>query len=137
MKVTNNRTRSATVFYKVQGKMKKVKLLPFESLNINEVTDINAVKNNMVISNFVASDRAAYLATLSANTAATVVTSYTFNDGLSVAASQRVDTGFTYNQGNFAANPSVYSAATPQATFAVRKTSVARQTKGRFEVKYR
>lgn len=103
MKVTNNRTRSATVFYKVQGKMKKVKLLPFESLNINEVTDINAVKNNMVISNFVASDRAAYLATLSANTAATVVTSYTFNDGLSVAASQRV----------------------------------ARQTKGRFEVKYR
>jgi hypothetical protein len=53
MKVINNRAKSATVFYKVKGgKMKKVKLKPFESLAINELVDINAVKNTMTISNF-------------------------------------------------------------------------------------
>ena len=51
MKVTNNRAKSATEFYKVKGKMKKVTLKPFESLAINELVDINAVKNTMTISN--------------------------------------------------------------------------------------
>lgn len=137
MKVINNRAKSATVFYKVQGKMKKVKLLPFESLSITDLTDVNAVRNNMVISDFIGSDRQAYYATVSANTAVTIVTAYTFNDGLFVTPKQMVDTGITYTQGNFAAYPAAYSSATPQATFSRRKTPTTRQTKGRFEIKYR
>lgn len=135
MKVTNNRAMSATVFYKVNGKMQKMRLKPFESLAISTLNDINAVRNNMVISNFVASDRASYYATASA-VSLHLVTTYTYNDGLSVSPLQYVDTGYTYTQGNFAAYPVAYSSATPQATFAVRKTPVTRQTKGRFEVKY-
>lgn len=135
MKVTNNRAKSATLFYKVQGKMNKVRLKPFESLSIAGLTDINAVRNNMVISNFVASDRQAYNNTLTATTGVQVVTKYTFNDGLSVSPLQFIDTGITYTQGNFAANPTVYS-GTPQATFSRRKIPVLRQVRGRFEIKY-
>lgn len=135
MKVTNNRAKSATFFYKSRGKMQKVRLKPFESLAVSTLNDINAVRNNMVISNFVAKDRAAYYQTASA-ISLHLVTNYTYNDGLSVSTRQYVDTGYTYTQGNFAAYPYGYSAATPQATFAKRKIPVTRQTKGRFEVKY-
>ncbi len=128
MKVTNNRARTATVFYKVQGKMKKMRLKPFESLNIPELVDINAVKNNMVISNFDATKPASLSATTT-----NVINPY--NDGLKVSLLEFVGTGTTYTQGNFAANAS-YSAATPQATFSRRKATVAKQTKGRFEIKY-
>ncbi len=138
MKVTNNRAKSATVFYKVQGKMKKMKLLPFETLSITDLNDINAVRNNMVIANFIGSDRTPYYNSISATSTTAIIinTAYTFNDGVSVTPKERVDTGFTYNQGNMAAHGS-YSAATPVATFSRRKTPTIRQTKGRFEVKYR
>lgn len=136
MKVINNRAKSATLFYKSQGKMQKVRLKPFESLAVSTLNDINAVRNNMVISNFIATDRAAYYATASA-VSLHLVTTYTYKDGQAVSLKQNVGTGYTYTQGNFAAYPALYSSATPQASFAVRKTPVARQTKGRFEVKYR
>jgi len=128
MKVTNNRARTATVFYKVQGKMKKMRLKPFESLNITDLVDINAVKNNMVISNFAATKPASLSATTT-----NIVNPY--NDGLSVSTLQFVDTGTTYTQGNFAAYGG-YSASTPQATFSRRKTTVEKQVKGRFQIKY-
>lgn len=78
MKVTNNRAKSATVFYKVKGKMKKVKLKPFESLAINELVDINAVKNTMTISNFTPTVPASL-----SGTTFNVVNPY--NDGLAVS----------------------------------------------------
>ncbi len=78
MKVTNNRAKSATVFYKVAGKMNKVKLKPFESLAIDGLVDINAVKNTMTISNF----DATVPSSLSATTF-NVVNPY--NDGLYVS----------------------------------------------------
>lgn len=77
MKVTNNRAKSATVFYKVAGKMNKVKLKPFESLNITGLVDINAVKNTMTISNFTAKP-----ASMSATT--TNITN-PYKDGLAVS----------------------------------------------------
>ena len=111
MKVTNNRAKSSFLFYKIQGKMNKVKLKPFESLNITELVDINSIKNNMVISNFAAVKPGIL-------SASTMNVTNPYNDGLSVSKIE------------------VTSGATSGNTFSRRKTSVAQQVRGRFEVKY-
>lgn len=112
MKITNNRAKTATVFYKVQGKMKKVRLKPFESLSITELVDINAVKNNMVISNF-ASTKPASLSATTTN----IINPY--NDGLSVSKLEWAG-----------------AASITGSTFSRKKTTAAMQVKGRFEIKY-
>lgn len=78
MKVTNNRAKSSVFFHKVNGKMKKVRMKPFESLTIDELVDVNAVKSGMMISNFAST----VPVSLSATTF-NVVNPY--NDGLSVS----------------------------------------------------
>jgi len=115
MKVINNRAKSATVFYKVQGKMKKVKLKPFESLSITELVDINAVKNSMVISNFTQ----AQLLTLGSASA----TTFNINNPYDAKAVSGIQL------------PNA-TGATSGSTVSRRKISEARQVKGRFEISY-
>ena len=115
MKVTNNRAKSATVFFKVSGKMNKVKLKPFESFDIPILTDVNAVKNNMLIMDFEATKPVS----LSAVTTNIVdpwgdKRSVSKTEGLGIEA----------------------SAATSGNTFSRRKISLASQIKGRFSIKY-
>jgi hypothetical protein len=117
MKVTNNRAKSATVFYKIQGKMKKVKLKPFESLSIAELTDVNAIKNSMTITNFTTAQLLTLTGTTQSATTFTIANPY--NDTRSVSKQEWVSSGET--SGN---------------TFSRRKISVEKQVKGRFEIKY-
>lgn len=120
MKVINNRAKSATLFFKVNGKMNKVKLLPFESFSVRDLVDINAVKNSMTITNFIATDRAAYYATISAMTAVTLNITNPYNDTDAVSPLEWAG-----------------AASITGSTFSRRKIPLTRQTKGRFEIKYR
>ena len=115
MKVTNNRAKSATVFFKVSGKMNKVKLKPFESFDIPILTDVNAVKNNMLIMDFEATKP------VSLSAVATNIVdpwgdkrSVSKTEGLGIEA----------------------SAATSGNTFSRGGISLASQIKGRFSIKY-
>ena len=64
MKVTNNRARTATVFYKVQGKMQKKRLRPFESLTVRDLTKASAVASSAV-SDFTPSKLATFISSIS------------------------------------------------------------------------
>jgi hypothetical protein len=52
MRITNNKKSTAWFKYKVQGKTVNVRMKPFETLQINDLTDVNKVVSKHTILNF-------------------------------------------------------------------------------------